>query len=110
MQFDELRGALKAVAFDSTRIDCDNLFEAVILRDEIGGLRERLQNFFGNPAWPSQNRLSFRIHEEVQGCGGIMPGQTLYYAEDGNDPVLAMLWPWTDGRHTTVRIIKKTRL
>jgi hypothetical protein len=107
MQFSQIKEGLKDVSFDALRTDCDNYFEAVILKEELTKLTERLANLFGSPAWPSKNRLSFRIQEAIKGFGGIMPGQTLYSLEQGSDAVFAMLWPWQDGKHTTIKIIKK---
>lgn len=107
MEFDELREALKGVVFDSKRVDCDNFFEAVVVHEEMQKLVERLRRFLGEPVWPSKNRLSFDMEKRVEEAGGLMPGQTLYYTGSGENTVFAMLWPWQDGKHTTVKIIKK---
>jgi hypothetical protein len=47
------------------------------------------------------------MEETVKAFGGIMPGQTLYFKNEGNDTIFAMLWPWQDGIRTTVKIIQK---
>lgn len=107
MKFDEVRQELKKVVFETLRADCDNNFEAVILRDELVNLAACLERFFGNPAWPSQNRMTIQMQEAIKGYGGIMPGQILYYWNHGPDTIFAMLWPWQDGNHTTVKVIKK---
>jgi hypothetical protein len=107
MEFDQLKSALKSLAFDSTRLDCDNQFEGVILREEIEKLTARLEKFFGSPAWPSENTLSLDARQTINYFGGVMPGQTLYYWSQGEDSVFAMLWPWKDGQRTTVKVVKK---
>jgi len=43
----------------------------------------------------------------IEEFGGIRPGQTLYFWNEGKDAVFAMLWPWQDGYHTTVKIGRK---
>ena len=106
MPFEQLRSELKGVNFDTLRLDCDNRFEAVIVKDELQKLVSRLELFFGSPAWPSQNRLSFQARQLIEGFGGIMQGQTLYLRDAGKDTVFAMLWPWQDGLHTTVKVVK----
>lgn len=107
MKFDELRDHVKNVRFDELRMDSDNYFEAVVIREELNKLTTRLESFFGNPAWPSSNRLSFQMQEVIKGFGGIMQGQTLYFWNERNEIIFAMLWPWKDGERTTVKIIQR---
>jgi hypothetical protein len=47
------------------------------------------------------------MQEVINGFGGIMPGQTLYFRSEGSESIFAMLWPWQDGIRTTVKIIQK---
>lgn len=107
MQFSEVKEEVKSVNFETLRTDCDNYFEAVVIKNELDKLGERLNKFFGEPAWPSKNRLSYQMQEAVKAFGGIMPGQTLYFKNQGNEAIFAMLWPWQDGVRTTVKIIQK---
>lgn len=107
MQFNEIRKELKSIVFDTLRADSDNYFEAVISNDELAKLTASLKRFFGPPVWPSQNELSFKIQETIKDFGGIKIGQTLYFWNEGNDILFAMLWPWQDDWYTTVRIVKK---
>ncbi|MCX5707307.1 MAG: hypothetical protein NTW13_06645 [Candidatus Omnitrophica bacterium] len=107
MRFNELKEEIREIKFDKLRTDCDNYFEAVVVKGEINKLHERLHNFFGHPAWPSKDRLSYHMEEAIKGFGGIMPGQTLYFSNHGSDTIFAMLWPWQDGERTTVKIFQK---
>lgn len=107
MEFNEVKLEVKDLEFESLRTDCDNYFEAVLIKQELDKLNARLQKLFGAPAWPSKNRLSYQMEEAVKGFGGIMSGQTLYFKNQGQDSIFAMLWPWQDGEHITVKIIQK---
>jgi hypothetical protein len=107
MEFNEIKDNVKLLDFEALRTDCDNYFEGVIVKDELQKLNERLKQFFGDPAWPSKSRLSFNMQEVINGFGGIMPGQTLYFRSEGSESIFAMLWPWQDGIRTTVKIIQK---
>jgi len=107
MQFDQIKNEVRTLKFDTLRMDCDNLFEAVVVKEELQILVNRLENFFGRPTWPSKERLSFKVRETVDNYGGIQPGQTLYFRNQQDGDLFAMLWPWLDGNHTTVKIIKK---
>ncbi|MCX5702614.1 MAG: hypothetical protein NTW64_06565 [Candidatus Omnitrophica bacterium] len=107
MDFETIKNSVKYINLDSTRLDCANQFEAVVIKEEIDKLVSRLDSLFGPPAFPSKNRLSLQMRQTVDAFGGLMAGQTLYYSSQGNDVIFAMLWPWKDEEHTTVKIIKK---
>ncbi len=107
MDFNVIRKDIKALNFDSLRTDCDNFFEGVVIKDELGKLKAQLINFLGEPVFPSKKRLSHKAQETVDGFGGVTSGQTLYYKDSGSDSIYAMLWPWQDGVRTTVKIIQK---
>jgi len=107
MQFDELKDEVKTVQFDTLRCDTDNNLEAVVDKDELEKLTARLEKFFGAPVFPPENRLTLAMRQAIDGFGGIMPGQTLYYRNQGEEIIFAMLWPWSDGERTTIKIIKK---
>jgi len=107
MEFNEIKKEVKGVGFETLRTDSDNFLEAVNIKEELGRLNDRLKAFFGEPAWPSKDKLSFQAQETIKGFGGIMPGQTLYFKSEGRDSTFAMLWPWQDGKHTTVKIVRK---
>lgn len=107
MQFEELKNEVKRVPLDALRCDADNNFEAVVITEEMEKLKARLEKFFGIPAFPSRNSLTFQMRQIIDGFGGIMPGQTLYFWNKVQDTIFAMLWPWKDGNRTTLKIIKK---
>ena len=107
MQFNGLINEIKSVVFDSLRADQENYFEAVVLNIELAKLTTKLENFFGLPLWPSTNPLPLKLQQLIEGFGGILPEQTLYFWNEGSDYILVMLWPWRDAMHTTVKIIKK---
>ena len=86
------------------RLDTDELFEAVLIREELESLIGCLGVIFGQSFFPPQSnfRRAGKITEEY---GGIQHGQTLYYLED--ESIIAMLWPWGDGINITFKLIKK---
>ena len=106
MEFAELKNEVKNIPFDDLRLDCDNNFEVVIVKEELEKLTQRLERFFGLPVFPSKERLSFQVHQLIDGFGGVLPGQTVYFRNQGKESIFSILWPWKDGEHTTVKIIK----
>ncbi|MFA5145322.1 MAG: hypothetical protein WC723_04900 [Candidatus Omnitrophota bacterium] len=107
MKFDELKKEVKSLPFDALRLDCDNNFEAVIMKEELDQLIIRLEKFFGSPVFPAKEKVPFQIRQIIDGFGGVLPGQTLYFFNQGKDVIFSMLWPWKDGQRTTIKIIKK---
>jgi hypothetical protein len=107
MGFDELRNTLKEVVTETIRMDCDNLYEAVVAKEHLSPLTQRLQRFFGAPAWPSKVALSAAVQEAIRSYGGVMPGQTLYFLQREGNTFFAMLWPWQDGQRTTLKVVRQ---
>ena len=111
MQFSELKEKVKGVGFVDLRKETDNYFEGVILKKETEQLCRTLKKFLGSPLWPRRwrlrQKLSLRVKEAIKDFGGIMDGQTLYFYNRGHNIVFAMLWPWRDGVHITIKIIQK---
>ena len=89
------------------RTDNSNYFEAVFIKEELVKLNVRLKNFFGEPAWPSKDKFTSQMQEAIKDFGGIKDGQILYFKNEGVNSVFAMLWPWQDGLHTTIKIIHR---
>jgi len=107
MEFNEIRKEVKNGIFDTLRTDNDDYFEAVVIRDEVAKLKERIEKFFGAPSYPSKDKLAPQVEQRIKEFGGIMSGQTLYFLNDGEKNILAMLWPWQDGYHTTIKLIQQ---
>ena len=107
MDFNAIRKDMKMFSFETLRTDCDNFFEGVIIQQELIKLNGQLKSLLGDPVYPSKERLAHKVRQSVDGFGGVMPGQTLYYKDLGKDGILAMLWPWKDGQRTTVKIIQQ---
>lgn len=107
MQFSEIKKGLEGVVFDTLRIDRDNYFEAVVTNDELVKLTASLQRIFGSPAWPSKDDLLPQVQDIIKDIGGIRAGQTLYFSKEGEETIIAMLWPWQDSYHITLKIIRK---
>lgn len=106
MNFIELIKAVKAVPFVTLRVNGETFFEGVISNNSLGVLCVKLEKFFGQPAIPSKKRLPDKIEKTIKNFGGINSGQTLYFWGEGNSAIFAMLWPWQDKKHTTLKIIK----
>jgi hypothetical protein len=104
MQFAEIRKELKKVPFVTVREESGDYFEAVVSRNELANLALKLEKFFGPRIWPSKNKLSDEVEMSIKEFGGIMDDQALYFSKQNNKIVFAMLWPWSNGTHITLKI------
>jgi hypothetical protein len=108
MNFTELKDALKSLTFDSFRRDEDVYFEAVIVKSELEKMTAVLEKFFGPPAWTaSKGKIPVLMSETIAEFGGVIAGQTLYFWTEGDVRIFAMLWPWQDREHITLKTGKK---
>jgi hypothetical protein len=106
MQFDDLRNEVKSLAIDDLREDSDNYFEVVLIKEELTKLVSKLEKILG-PAYSYKTKLASDIEKTIKEFGGINPGQTLYFSKIDTGIVFAMLWPWSDGKRATIKIIKQ---
>ncbi|MBU1906473.1 MAG: hypothetical protein KJ923_05695 [Candidatus Omnitrophica bacterium] len=106
MQISELRKEIKSIKFDEVRKDTESYFEAVTLSLELPKLITILEKFFGLPVYPSKNELNSEAQAIADNFGGVRPNQILYFSNQEGEVIFAMLWPWSDEEHTTIKIGK----
>jgi len=107
MEFKEIKETVKGINFEELRNDSDVYLEVVILRKDLAHLTSSLTKYFGLPAWPSKNKLTPKMEESIADFGGVMAGQTLYFNSDATQVIFAMLWPWQDRQHITMKMVLK---
>ena len=105
IKFEEIKKIIKEGNFVTLRSDSDELFEAVLNTSELEQLASRLVKIFGEPVYPSAKKYPFSPEKLAESYGGLMPGQTLYYLEQKESSVLAMVWPWQDRMNITFKLI-----
>lgn len=104
MRLSDLRKELNNIRFELLREDKESYFEAVVVKNELKKLTLRLEQFLGSSTIPS--KLTKQLSEVLQELGGVWPGQSLYCKSENNEILIALLWPWSDGERTTVKIIR----
>ena len=105
MEFTALKNEVKSLKLEELRKESETYFEVVILKATLEAIEKSLLKFLGSPVGQSQNQISAAMRKAVDEFGGVMSEQTLYFAENDCGVVFAMLWPWQDGNHITVKII-----
>jgi hypothetical protein len=107
MVFKSLKQDIKLMAFDSVRRDEADYFEAVFFKQDLIKVVAKVSNALGEILYPSSKSLDKKFENFILEYGGIQKGQSLYCKESGDFIVLAMFWPWQDGEHITLKLVKK---
>jgi len=106
MEFDKIKAGVKKMGLETTRMDNENYFEAVIGHARLEEMVCVLEGIFGAPAWPSGKKLLKDTQILIKNAGGLRKGQTLYFLSEEGCSVFAMLWPWQDGERITIKMSK----
>ncbi len=91
------------------RSESGSYFECVYKNKDIAGVEKAISDSFGPAAKPPEAPPAKEDSRLTKDHGGIFKGQTLYKKDIGDSIIIAMLWPWQDNTHTTLKValIKK---
>ena len=84
----------------------DDYDELVIYNDEIDEWNKIFIDFFGDPIKPPGVKPTIKDLHLTRNYGSILINQTLFKKDSVNNIVIAMLWPWQDNVHTTLKIAR----
>jgi len=107
LQFGELKTEIKKCGFETLRGEDAVYFETVLIKTQVPGVMQKLQELLGTALWPSDGKIPPAINKVIADFGGIMGKQTLFGFEANGRVVFAMLWPWNDGLHVTLKMGEK---
>ncbi len=106
MTYPEFIEEIKKIKFWEKRVDSPNLLEFVVSQENLNALTPLLQNYFGLPLKPAGHAPSREANAYSAAYGGIQKSQTLYYVDSGASTHCALLWPWSDGKLITVKVVQ----
>lgn len=107
MTFPELIKNLKKIPFDEIRKEYEGYFEFVVSVKHLLSLYPLFEGYYGVPFKPAGIAPTPKAMSVTRNYGGIQTQQTLYFAsrpEGVSD--CAMIWPWNDGQHATVKMAR----
>lgn len=83
----------------------DNYAEIVMLTDEILSWSAIFNEAFGDPVSPAGMAPTAEHTQLTMEYGGIFAEQTLYKKDYPDRTVIAMFWPWQDGKRVTIKMV-----
>jgi hypothetical protein len=87
-----------------TRTATGTYVELVFFSRDLADWSNRLEAHLGSPVHAGRARPSRQVRSVTSEHGGITRGQTLYLTNREDGDVVAMLWPWRDGVHVTLKL------
>ncbi len=78
--------------------------EIVFFNKDIKKWNRVLAGTLGDPVNSKWNRPEKQVEKMTRKYGGIRKGQTLYVKEYDNFSIMAMIWPWKDKQHSTLKL------
>jgi hypothetical protein len=79
--------------------------ELVFCNKGIDDWHRIISEALGTPVKPAGNKPAKDLVRLTEEYGGIRTDQTLFMREFDDVTVMAMFWPWGDGKHTTLKMI-----
>lgn len=110
MTVQEIVAACSTLNIMEQRALTDEYGELVFYRKDLPEWEKLLIRFFGVAAKPAGERPTEEALGLTGDCGGMQDNQTLFKKEANGFTVIAMLWPWQDGAHVTLKIILRKPL
>ena len=93
-----------ALSIYEKRSESDDYCEIVVYNREIAEWIKVIEEELGPASKPAGSKVSAEDAELTAGLGGIEEGQMMFKKVSGEGTIVAMLWPWQDGEHTTLKI------
>lgn len=92
------------INIEEKRTIADDYSELVFLNKDLEELLRIFTEFFGPPEKQQGAKPSKHILRLTQNYGGIRDNQVFYKKIDADIIIIAMLWPWQDNIHTTLKM------
>jgi len=91
---------------EQVRVNSIEYDERVIFGDEIEQWHAVLTECLGDPVKSSGEETSKQEFALTVNFGGLCKNQTLYHRKFEEHSIIAMVWPWNDKIHVTLKIAK----
>ena len=104
MQLPELFEKLKGLEIYEKRAVEASLIDVVFENKDLPAWNERLQTLLGTALKPAGEKPNAQAKKTAQIFGGIRNEQTLFCKTFTEHSLVAMFWPWQNGKCTTCKI------
>lgn len=106
MRLTEVFAQLKGLEIFEERSATDELVDVVFETKNVSAWQERLESILGPALKPAGAKSNSQANQLAKPFGGIRPEQSLYYKPFGDYAVMAMFWPWQNGRCVSCKMFR----
>jgi hypothetical protein len=99
----DIATAVKELPIDETRAMQSDYIEVVFLTADKARWEERIGSVLGPATKPSGQKPSKEDEAAASNHGGIGLDQVLFRKQVDGTTYVAMMWPWRDGEHITLK-------
>ncbi len=104
---EEVMHRARQIRHEQTRRESEDYLEMVMFCDSWNDLLSLFEGYFGPALKPAGEQADEEAETVANRFGGIAQDQTLYHALHENAQHVAMIWPWSDGKRMTVKILQE---
>ena len=104
MKLEDLNKKYSALAIYEERKRTPEYEELVFYKNEMKEWDRVLSEALGQAVKPAGKRPSAADAATAEAFGGIRADQVLYVRELEDAKIVAMIWPWSDGTHATLKV------
>ncbi len=104
MNLNELKSLFKGLTISEDRVDEESYKEMVFLFSDLEKWNKVLTSALNPPVKPVGMKPDKEHVKATEEYGAIRENQTLYKKDFAGQVIIAMLWPWSDGAHITLKL------
>lgn len=104
MNLKELTAQFCHLRVNEKRTSSPDYEEWVIYAEDLGKWSRILSDLLGPAVKPKGEKTTQEAFTLTVKFGGILEDQTLYHKKFGDMSVIAMLWPWKNNVHVTIKM------
>ena len=92
------------MTINQTRSTSDEYVELVFYTKDLVAWDQILTDTLGSPVKTPKQKAEKDDSRITEQFGGVWAGQTLFKKDNEDSTIIAMLWPWGDNVHTTLKL------
>lgn len=104
MTVKDLLSKISHLKAEEKRTISEEYSELVFLNKDIDELCKIFSGILGEPEKKQGIKPSKDILRLTKNYGGVRENQTLFKKDNAQNTIIAMLWPWQDNMHTTLKM------
>ena len=104
MTLQDIISKISSINIQEKRTISDEYSELVFLNKDIDTLSKIFTDIFGQPEKKQGVKPSKDVLRLTKDYGGVWENQTFFKRDNEQNTIIAMLWPWQDNTHTTLKM------